>query len=128
MLRMIKPPSLANATITPAVSQALNQLADTNVTPVDPKALVGAWSATREDGSQFKLDLTDYAKFTWTFTPSGQKSQSFGGTYSVDQNVLALERKDGGSLVAEVTSAEAGKFNFRLLCAAEDDKGLNFRR
>ena len=128
MLRMIKPPSPANATITPAVSQALNQLADTNVTPVDPKALVGAWSATREDGSQFKLDLTDDAKFTWTFTPSGQKSQSFGGTYSVDQNVLALERKDGGSLVAEVTSAEAGKFNFRLLGAAEDDKGLNFRR
>ena len=128
MLRMIKPPSPANTTTTSPASQSLNQLAATNVMPVDPQALIGAWSATRDDGSQFKLTLTSDSKFTWTFTPSGQAAQSFGGAYSVDKNVLALERKDGGSLIAEVTPGDAGRLNFRLLGAADDDQGLEFSR
>ena len=72
--------------------------------------------------------MTDDLKFTWSFTVKGQPAQEFGGTYSVEENVLALERKDGGSLVAEITPDNNGKFNFRMLGAPEEDHGLDFSK
>lgn len=96
--------------------------------PVDPATLVGTWKAARADGSKFDLTLTNDAKFTWSFTQKGQAAQAFGGTYSVEGNVLALERKDGGSLIAEVTLGGQSKFNFKLLGAPDDDPGLAFSR
>lgn len=106
----------------------VDRAAEADVKPIDPKVLVGAWSSSRDDGSAFKLNLTDDAKFTWSFTPKDQPEQEFGGTYTVEQNVLVLERKDGGSLIAEVTPETSGNFNFRLLGAAESDKGLEFTK
>lgn len=96
--------------------------------PVDPATLVGAWKAARPDGSKFDLTLTNDAKFTWSFAQKGQAAQTFGGNYSVEGNVLALERKDGGSLIAEVTPGGEAKFNFKLLGAPEDDPGLDFSK
>jgi tetratricopeptide (TPR) repeat protein len=94
--------------------------------PVDPTTLVGSWKAARPDGSKFDLTLTNDAKFTWSFAQKDQKPQAFGGTYSVEGNVLALERKDGGSLIAEVTPGGEAKFNFKLLGAPQEDPGLDF--
>lgn len=96
--------------------------------PVDPATLMGTWKAARPDGSKFDLTLTNDAKFTWSFAQKGQAAQAFGGNYSVEGNVLALERKDGGSLIAEVTPAGEAKFNFKLLGAPSDDPGLDFSR
>lgn len=96
--------------------------------PVDPASLVGTWRAARPDGSKFDLTLTEDAKFTWSFTQKNQAAQAFGGNYSVEGNVLALERKDGGSLIAEVTPNGEAKFNFKLLGAPSDDPGLDFSR
>lgn len=96
--------------------------------PIDPATLVGTWKAARADGSKFDLTLTSDAKFTWSFAQKNQAAQTFGGTYTVEGNVLALERKDGGSLIAEVTPDGNGKFNFQLLGAPEDDHGLDFSR
>ena len=79
-------------------------------------------------GSKFDLTLTDDANFTWSFAPKNQAAQAFGGTYSVEGNVLALERKDGGSLIAVVTPGGGGKFNFKLLGAPGDDPGLDFSK
>jgi hypothetical protein len=42
--------------------------------------------------------------------------------------VLALQRKNGGSLIAEVTPGGAGNFNFKLLGGPADDPGLTFNR
>ena len=98
------------------------------VKPVDPATLVGTWKAARPDGSKFDLTLTNDAKFTWSFAQKDQKPQAFGGTYSVEGNVLALERKDGGSLIAEVTPGGDAKFNFKLLGAPQEDPGLDFSR
>jgi len=89
---------------------------------------VGAWKAIRDDGSKFNLTLTKDATFKWSFSPKGQVAQEFDGTYSVEENVLALERTDGGSLIAEVTPAGRTQFNFKLLGAPEDDPGLEFSR
>ena len=94
--------------------------------PVDPATLVGTWKASRPDGSKFNLTLTSEKTFVWSFTPKDQKPQEFGGTYSVDVNVLALERKDGGSLIAEVTPGGEAKFNFKMVGGPADDPGLDF--
>ena len=98
------------------------------VKPIDPASLVGTWKAARADGSKFNLTLTDDTKFTWSFAPKGQAAQVFGGEYTVEGNVLALERQDGGSLIAEVTSGGNAKFNFKLVGAPGDDPGLDFSR
>ena len=89
---------------------------------------MGSWKAARADGSTFDLNLTNASTFNWSFAQKGQPAQAFGGTYTVEGNVLALERKDGGSLIAEVTPAGDSKFNFKMLGAPEDDKGLDFQK
>ncbi len=97
--------------------------------PIDPSAIVGNWQAARDDGSSFELQLTGDNAFTWSFTPKQQAAQSFEGTYTLQGNVLALERSGGGSLVAEVTSTNEGSgFNFKMVGSPGDDPGLNFVR
>ena len=59
---------------------------------INPATLVGTWAAVRADGSRFNLNLTNDSQFLWSFIPEGQKPQEFGGTYTVEGNVLALDR------------------------------------
>lgn len=96
--------------------------------PVEVATLVGTWNAARPDGSRFDLNLTPDAKFTWSFAQKDEAAQKFDGTYTMEGNVLALERTGGGSLVAEITPAESGKFNFKMVGAPEDDQGLTFQK
>jgi len=131
LLQMLTPTrSETAASDAPLASSALSaeQPVEAEAKLVDPQTLIGQWSSTRDDGSVFKLNLTDDEKFTWSFAPKDQAAQEFGGTYTLDQNVLVLERKDGGSLTAEVTPGDSGKFNFRLLGAPDEDKGLEFAK
>ena len=131
VLKMVSAPAAGQAGQTaeqPVPPQPPQEPTRPAAKPVDPGALVGAWKAARADSSKFNLTLTNDAKFTWGFAPKDQAAQEFGGTYSVEGNVLALERKDGGSLIAEVTPAGATKFNFKLLGAPGDDPGLDFSR
>ena len=61
--------------------------------------------------------------------PDGDGSdlmREFTGKYTVEVNVLALEKKEGGSLIAEVTPGGAKAFNFKLVGGPPDDKGLDF--
>jgi hypothetical protein len=87
---------------------------------------MGTWNAARSDDSKFELTLTKDATFTWKFSAKQQPAQEFSGTYTVEGNVLALERKDGGSLIGAVTPGGAKAFNFRLVGAPPEDKGLDF--
>jgi hypothetical protein len=96
--------------------------------PIDQSKIIGGWKATREDGSQFELTLSDDKKFHWKFTPKGQKPQEFDGTYTVDGGVLALESKERGALIAGVTQDGDSKFNFKLVGAPPEDPGLNFTK
>lgn len=66
-------------------------------------------------------------RVSWKFIPKDGPPQEFTGTYSVDGNVLALERRDGGSLIGEIAPREGKAFNFKLLGAPPDDQGLEFR-
>ena len=130
VLKMISPPVAAQPGVT--TEQPTPQPPPESIRPaakpVDPGILVGTWNAGRPDGAQFLLTLTNDAKFTWSFTPKGQPAQTFGGTYSVEGNVLALERSDGGAMIAEVTVGSDRKFNFKMLGAPADDPGLDFSK
>jgi len=105
-------------------------------TPADPTPasgpaiavaqVAGDWSASRGDGSEFQLKLQPDMKFTWTFSNKQTPATSFEGTYTIDGNVIALERKDGGSLIAELTQVEGKKFHFKLAGALKEDPGLEF--
>lgn len=99
-----------------------------NSTAIDVSTILGNWKASRDDGSQFSLTLTDEKTFQWSFTPKGQPPQAFGGTYTIEGNVIALEREGGGSLVAEIGQNDGTRFNFKMAGAPNEDPGLNFVR
>ena len=128
MLKMVSPPPTGSPDAPAQPPAPLSPPAPTRgaATPVDPTTLVGTWKAARADGSTFDLTLTNDANFTWRFAPKNQAAVEFGGTYTVEGNVLALERQGGGALIAEVTPHSRGKFNFKLVGAPDDDPGLNF--
>ena len=112
----------------PPVDSQAQPAARSDAAPVDPAMLVGTWGAVRDDGSKFDLILTPDSKFTWKFSMKDQKPQEFGGTYSVEVNVLALAKKDGGSLLAEIKPSGPKGFNFKLVGGPPEDKGLDFSR
>ena len=76
----------------------------------------------------FALTMTKEKTFTWSFTPKDQSPQSFDGTYSVQGDVVTLERNGGGSLIAKVRSIDESHFQFKLMGAPDDDSGLDFAR
>ena len=98
------------------------------VPEIDATAMVGTWTAVREDGSQFTLTLTGEKTFRWSYQANNQPEQTFDGTYTYEENVLALERNGGGSLVADIKSADGAQFNFKMVGAPNEDPGLNFTK
>jgi hypothetical protein len=98
------------------------------VTPIDKTMLPGTWRATRPDGSNFVLTMTNDGMFHWKYSTPNKKGDEFGGTYSTDGGVLILERKEGGALAGAVTFDDDGHFLFKLVGAPPDDKGLSFAR
>lgn len=123
LLKMLSPPK-DDSQQPPTADSPVPQPA---AKPIDAAALVGTWRAARNDGSNFELSLTGDSKFNWKF--SRQKvQQEFSGTYSLEGNLLVLERQAGGSLIGELTSSNDQKFNFKMLGAPGDDPGLDFAR
>jgi tetratricopeptide (TPR) repeat protein len=95
--------------------------------PFSDEALVGNWKASREDGSNFDLDLRADKTYTWKFTRDN-RNEDFSGTYSTEGSLLVLQRNDGGAMVGSLTPDGDGKFNFKLVGAPEEDAGLTFTR
>ncbi len=94
--------------------------------PVDKTLLPGEWSASREDGSKFRLVLTDEGTFVWKFSAPNHKSEELRGNYSVDGPVLILERKEGGALAGTAKFTGDSQMNFKLVGAPPEDLGLDF--
>lgn len=145
MLKMLTTPQQPTETADPAAPAAqptplppLNDLPSPSAAvpaaeqpiapPVDPAAIVGDWKSGRDDGSKFALSLSADKTFKWTYASTSQPAQDFDGTYTIDGNVIALERAGGGSLVAEIADNSDSGFNFKMVGAPEDDPGLNFSR
>jgi tetratricopeptide (TPR) repeat protein len=113
------PPDAAVTPMPPAEDEA-------QPPPLDKDLLPGNWKSSRPDGSKFALKLTDDGKFTWKFSPPKQKEEEFGGTYSIEGPVLILQRAEGGALAGTATFDGNDKFNFRMVGAPPEDKGLDF--
>jgi hypothetical protein len=96
--------------------------------PIDKDLLPGGWKAARADGSKFDLRLSDDGKFNWKFSMPKQKGDEFAGTWSVEGPVLILQREGGGALPGTVTFDGNDKFNFRMVGAPPEDKGLDFAK
>ncbi len=89
--------------------------------------LVGSWTAAGQGGTKFELAMAPDGNFTWNYSQNG-KSQTVKGVFAVDGNVLAMEPESGGTMLAEVTPPQAGKFQFALLGAPPGDPGLQFSK
>ncbi|MDZ4849836.1 MAG: tetratricopeptide repeat protein [Pirellulaceae bacterium] len=93
----------------------------------DTDALVGAWTATREDGSMFKLNIDATNRFNWVFTQRDQ-SNEMTGKYSLANNLLVLESAEGGAMIGRVSDISPNQFRFKLVGAPENDPGLIFQK
>ena len=133
LLRMVQGPPQQAAGADPSgvptpIPPPFDDSAAPMATPIDTSLLPGTWRATRPDGSKFTLSLTDDGNFRWNYAAPNQKGDDFGGTYSVDGAVLILQRSTGGALAGTTTFDDDGHFNFKLVGAPPDDKGLSFGR
>ncbi len=124
----VKLPELATEPTPQPILQPPPADASAVAAPIDPEKFIGTWQASRADGSVFSLDLTKEKTFKWSFTSKDQSPQSFEGTYSVQGDVITLERNGGGSLVAKIRPGNETHFQFKLFGAPEGDPGLDFAR
>jgi hypothetical protein len=73
------------------------------------------------------MDLLKDGAFTWSFGRGSRKQQA-KGVYTIEGNVLAMEPDTGGILLAELTAKASDNLHFKMIGAAKDDPGLEFRR
>lgn len=89
--------------------------------------LVGKWTAKGQGDSTFVLEMTADKQFTWSFTTGG-KTQSIKGVFAIDNNNLALEPPNGGTMLGTLTKKGSNGFHFAMVGAPEGDPGLDFTR
>jgi tetratricopeptide (TPR) repeat protein len=89
--------------------------------------LIGAWSATRDDGSSFSLALDKDGSFQWDYNGNGE-SNSLKGTYTLANDLLVLEPENGGAMVGRVSESADGQFRFQLVGGPPGDPGLTFKK
>ncbi len=100
--------------------------------PVNPQAnieldITGKWKAQRSDGVSIALEIKDDGKFTWA-VEGKEKTDAFGGTYTLETDMLVLERSAGGVLMGKVEPLSTTSFSFRLVGTPGSDQGLIFKK
>ena len=85
-------------------------------------------TATRPDGGKIGLSIKPEGGFVWSVEAKGGKKDSFDGDFSLEDNMLFLERKSGGALMGRVTALADNKFNFKALGSGDTDPGLTFSK
>src|SRR5205085_2433559 len=113
------PAASAQASAAPPKPGDVPDEAPPSLPDIDAAKIVGKWTAKRNDGTTFALNLAADSTFTWSYQRGNQK-QEFGGKYTTDGPVLVLERTDGAQMPGLVTQSAAG-FNFKLYGGAADD-------
>ena len=90
--------------------------------------IAGDWSAARPDGGKIGLVLKADGTFVWAVAGKDGKTDSFEGTFALEDNVLMLERKTGGALTGRVVALADNKFQFKVIGSGEADPGLTFTK
>lgn len=112
---------------TPRPSEPAPTDAVPSAPPIAAAALAGTWHAARDDGSKFDLALAPDKNFVWTYSQD-DREQELSGTYSTEGSLLILQPEKAGSMIGQVKMEDKDSFNFRLMGAPPDDKGLDFSR
>lgn len=89
--------------------------------------LVGNWSATREDGSTFQLQLRRDGVFTWVYGQGGLRQQ-LSGAYTLNDGALILQQDGQPAMVGQIYQMGPNRFVFKLIGADQYDPGLTFYR
>ena len=92
--------------------------------PVDQ--LEGTW-AGQKGNATFEMTLTADGGFTWAFK-QGEKSESVGGVYAVDNNVLAVELDSDDTLAAEISNLTATSMDFLLVSYDPNEEPMKFQK
>jgi tetratricopeptide (TPR) repeat protein len=129
LLNLVEKPKQGEPEPTPKSGEPITEADAKEETPppIMGDKLSGDWTASREDGAKFKLDLHADKSFTWQFN-QGTRREEFSGTYSTEGSLLLLQRKDGGAMVGHIAPDGEGQFTFKLVGGPQDDPGLVFRR
>jgi tetratricopeptide (TPR) repeat protein len=87
----------------------------------------GIWKAAGAGGSEISLSIADGGQFKWAVNNKG-KTESFRGTFTLDGDMMMLERSGGGALVGHVHALSKDSFSFQLVGAPAGDPGLTFKK
>jgi tetratricopeptide (TPR) repeat protein len=115
------------ATLSPRDAQPAEAPTGAIPKPVPPDNVVGTWTAAGRGSAKYSMSLRKDGTFTWGFT-RGSRKEEVKGVYTVEGNVLAMEPDTGGVLLAELTVEKPDNLHFKMVGAAKDDAGLDFRR
>ena len=115
------------ATLAPPEAQPTAPATAAAPKAVPTDTLTGSWTSTGPNSSSYSMKLQKDHTFSWSFS-RGARKQEAKGVYAVEGNVLAMEPDSGGILLAELASKDADTLHFRMVGAAKDDPGLDFRR
>jgi tetratricopeptide (TPR) repeat protein len=94
--------------------------------PLAADQLHGRWKASPMPGVTIETMFQPDGHFTWTATEAGQ-TQTFTGTYSLQNDRLMFTRTDGNTMDGVVTK-EADGFKFKLNNAPPNEPGLQFSK
>jgi tetratricopeptide (TPR) repeat protein len=89
--------------------------------------LVGAWLA-KAGKSSIELTITEDSQFTWQATTEGEPPVKLDGKLTATSDLLVLETATQGSMVGQVKSDGADKFQFVMTGGPPGDAGLQFER
>ncbi|MBL8850090.1 MAG: tetratricopeptide repeat protein [Planctomycetaceae bacterium] len=111
----------------PVTSAGSTPVEPATVTAAKPSVeqLTGAWTASNADGANFSVDLKPDGTFKWDYTHDG-KTGTLEGKYTLADDLLVLEPKDGQPMIGRVTESGADGFRFKMLGGPAEDQGLKF--
>jgi hypothetical protein len=97
-----------------------------------PKAIsssdiAGNWTAPGNGKATYNMNLQEDGTFIWSFIRGARKKEA-KGVYTVEGNILAMEPDTGGVFLAELNAKQPDTLHFKMIGAAQNDAGLEFRR
>ncbi len=89
-------------------------------------SLIGNW-VTSAGKTKIELSVDEELNFVWKATTDG-KTNEMTGQLATQDDAIAFETKDQGTLAGKATSLGPDQFNFLVFGAPASDKGLTFDR
>lgn len=90
--------------------------------------ITGDWKAAKPDGGSIGLKINGDGSFIWTIEDKAGKKDSFDGNFTLDEDLMALNRKSGGALMGRLTALSEKSFLFKMVGGPPNDPGLTFKK